>query len=238
MLDIALECEASGAPGSDPQYTWSWSPTTNLTDHNTATPTFAVPDDVDQDTTWTYTVTATADNADDGAATVTVTVRDTDSTDPSLTCTDSEVYEGTADFTLDCENPCCLFMDGEYVGRTRIDRRYEHTYPDVYGARFVCAFFSAGQPQSLHVRGDAVGFGHCRCHRAGYTDGERQGHSFVGRGRTIRPLLLIGVPRVFLRERTLAKSTFVAPACPVRVHIGMRGGSAAIRMRRRQPFRF
>ena len=101
--DIALECEASGAPGSDPQYTWSWSPTTNLTDHNTATPTFAVPDDVDQDTTWTYTVTATADNADDGAATVTVTVRDTDSTDPVITCNDSEVYEGTADFTLDCE---------------------------------------------------------------------------------------------------------------------------------------
>ena len=101
--DIDFACEASGAPGSDPQYTWSWSPTTNLTDHNTATPTFAVPDDVDQDTTYTYTVTATADNADDGTAEVRVTVRDTDSADPSLTCTDSEVYEGTADFTLDCE---------------------------------------------------------------------------------------------------------------------------------------
>ena len=100
--DFDFDCEASGAPGSDPDYTWAWSPTTNLTDHNTATPTFSVPDDVDQDTTYTYTVTATAQNADDGTAEVTVTVRNTDSTDPSLTCTDSEVYEGTADFTLDC----------------------------------------------------------------------------------------------------------------------------------------
>ena len=102
-VDIDFACEASGAPGDDPDYTWSWSPNTNLTGHDTDTPTFDVPADVDQDTTYTYTVTATADNADDGAATVTVTVRDTDSTDPVITCNDSEVYEGTADFTLDCE---------------------------------------------------------------------------------------------------------------------------------------
>ena len=100
--DFDFDCSASDAPGDDPAYTWSWSPTTNLTDHDTATPTFAVPASVDQDTTYTYTVTATADNAEDGTAEVTVTVRDTDSTEPSLTCTDSEVYEGVADITLDC----------------------------------------------------------------------------------------------------------------------------------------
>ena len=100
--DIELECEASGAPGTDPQYTWSWSPTTDLTGHDTAMPTFAVPDNVDQDKTYTYTVTATADNAEDGTAEVTVTVRDMDSTDPVITCNDAEVYEDTADFTLDC----------------------------------------------------------------------------------------------------------------------------------------
>ena len=99
--DFELECEADGVPGL-PDYTWSWSPTDGLTNHNTATPTFDVPDNVDQDTTWTYTVTVTEDDGDDGTATVTVTVRDTDSTDPSLTCTDSEVYEGASDITLDC----------------------------------------------------------------------------------------------------------------------------------------
>ena len=97
--DIDLECEASGAPGDDADYTWSWSPEDNLTGANTASPMFAVPDDVDRDTTWTYAVTASAANADDGASEVTVTVRDTD---PSITCTDSEVYEATPDFTLDC----------------------------------------------------------------------------------------------------------------------------------------
>ena len=99
---LALDCAASGAPGSNPQYTWSWSPVDRLTDHDTGAPVFSTPADVDQDTTWTYRVTATADNADDGTAEVTVTVRDTDSTDPVITCNDAEVYEDTADFTLDC----------------------------------------------------------------------------------------------------------------------------------------
>ncbi len=104
---LALVCEASGAPGVNPQYTWSWSPTNDVTGQaiplaTSRAPTFAAPDDVDRDTTYAYRVTATAANADDGTAEVTVTVRDTDSADPSLTCTDSEVYEGTADFTLNC----------------------------------------------------------------------------------------------------------------------------------------
>ncbi len=97
--DIDLECEASGASGDDPDYTWSWSLTANLTDHNTATPTFDVPANVDKDTTYTYTVTASATNAHDGTETVTVTVSNKDT---ALTCRDSEVYEGAADITLDC----------------------------------------------------------------------------------------------------------------------------------------
>ena len=99
--DIELECEASGAP-SGSSYTWSWSPTTRLTDHDTGTPTFAVPGSVEQDTTYTYTVRATVNRADAGTAEVTVTVKDTDAAAPSLTCADSEVYEGAADITLDC----------------------------------------------------------------------------------------------------------------------------------------
>ena len=101
--DFYFDCSASGAPGTDPDYTWSWLPTTNLTDYNTSTPRFAVPNDVDRDTTYTYTVTASAANAEDGTAKVTVTVKDTDIPDPVITCNDPDpVYEGAADFTLDC----------------------------------------------------------------------------------------------------------------------------------------
>ena len=98
--DIGLQCIALGAPGDDPDYTWSWSPTDNLTGRNTATPTFAVPDNVDQDTTWTYTVTASAENADDGAAEVRVKVRNP--VNVGVTCSDVEVYEGADDLTLGC----------------------------------------------------------------------------------------------------------------------------------------
>ena len=117
--DIGLECEASGAPGADPQYTWSWSPTANLTDHDTATPTFDVPDDVPQDTTYTYTVTASAENAD-GTATVAVRVLHTDNPRPGIHCQsflypDRVVYEGSEDFPMECtvtnkpENSECLW---------------------------------------------------------------------------------------------------------------------------------
>ena len=99
---IELNCLATGAPGDDPQYTWSWFPTTRLTDYDTGTPTFDVPGDVPQDTTYTYAVTASAENAEDGATEVTVTVRHTDAPRPVVTCNDTAVYEATADFTLDC----------------------------------------------------------------------------------------------------------------------------------------
>ena len=99
--DIALRCDASGgAAGST--YTWSWSPTARLTDHDTATPVFAVPSAVDSDTNYEYTVTATAGNAGTGVADVIVRVRDTDLPVPVVSCADSEVYEGSADFDLRC----------------------------------------------------------------------------------------------------------------------------------------
>ena len=97
---IGLECEASGAPTGS-TYTWSWSPTMYLTNHDTAMPTFSAPADVDRDTTYTYTVTASAENAEDGTAEVTVTVKDAPV--PVVTCEDAEVYEGEDDFALDCE---------------------------------------------------------------------------------------------------------------------------------------
>ncbi len=104
--DIEFNCSASGVSGDDPQYTWSWSPTAGLTGHGTNTPTFAVPGNVDKDTTYTYTVTASADIAFDGTAEVTVMVRDTAANTPPpspvVTCSDSEVYEGAAHFALDC----------------------------------------------------------------------------------------------------------------------------------------
>ncbi len=118
-FDIKLECEASGAPDGS-TYTWSWSPIANLTDHDTATPTFAVPDNLDEDKTYTYTVKANAENAEAGVANVIVRVYDTDSPVPVVSCTDSEVYEGSADFDLRCT------VRNEPSGAT-----YSWTGPDV-----------------------------------------------------------------------------------------------------------
>ena len=99
--DIALRCDASGGPDGS-TYTWLWSPTARLTDHDTATPVFAVPSAVDTDTNYEYRVTATAQNAGTGVADVIVRVRDTDLPVPVVSCADSEVYEGSADFDLRC----------------------------------------------------------------------------------------------------------------------------------------
>ena len=96
------------APGANPVYTYLWTArgstanTDLLNATNIESPTFDVPDAVDENETYTYTLIVSVENADDISVQVAVVVRDTDSTDPSLTCTDSEVYEGAADFTLDC----------------------------------------------------------------------------------------------------------------------------------------
>ena len=96
------------APGDNPVYTYAWTArgSTANTDLLSATgiesPTFYVPDAVDENETYTYTLTVSAENADDMSVQVSVVVRDTDLPDPVITCNDAEVYEATADLTLDC----------------------------------------------------------------------------------------------------------------------------------------
>ena len=105
--DFALDCSASGAPaGSEYDYVWTGRGNTGNTDMLIAgtdgpTPTFAVPDEVDVTTTYEYLLTASAENAEDGSAEVTVTVLNTGAL--AVVCTNpASVYEGSADFALDC----------------------------------------------------------------------------------------------------------------------------------------
>ena len=105
--DFAFDCTASGAPGDDPQYAYVWTargdtPDTALLISGTdgPTPTFAVPDEVNEDETYEYLLTVSADNAESASAEVTVTVLNREML--SVTCKDTEVYEGEGDITLDC----------------------------------------------------------------------------------------------------------------------------------------
>ena len=103
--DFALDCSASGAPsGSEYDYVWTARDSTANTDQLSATdissPTFYVPDEVDEDETYEYLLTASADNAEDGTVEVTVTVLNREML--SVTCKDTEVYEGEGDIMLDC----------------------------------------------------------------------------------------------------------------------------------------
>ena len=91
--DIAFDCEASGAPGADPQYTYSWTErgdtpdTALLSAADIASPVFHVPEEVDEDETYEYLLTVSAANAEEATAEVTVTVLDRVSgpaTDPFL----------------------------------------------------------------------------------------------------------------------------------------------------------
>ena len=105
--DFALDCAATGAPaGSDYKYVWTGRGTTTNTNllisgMNGPTPTFAVPDAVDEDETYEYLLTVSAENAIDATAEVTVKVLKLGSI--ALICTSTPlVYEGSADFELDC----------------------------------------------------------------------------------------------------------------------------------------
>ena len=105
--DFALDCSASGAPGgSDYTYVWSARGSTANTDllisgTDGPSPTFAVPDEVDETTTYEYLLTASAENAESGSAAVTVTVLDRGAL--SVVCADPpSIYEGSEDFALDC----------------------------------------------------------------------------------------------------------------------------------------
>ena len=103
--DFELDCSASGAPsGSDYDYVWTARGGTANTDQLSAidivSPTFYVPEEVDVTTTYEYLLTASAENAVDGTVEVTVTVLNKEML--IVTCNDTEVYEGSADFELDC----------------------------------------------------------------------------------------------------------------------------------------
>ena len=108
--DIAFDCTASGAPGSSPDYTYAWTArgdtqdTTLLSAADIASPTFAVPDDVERDETYEYLLSVSAENAEDAEAEVTVTVLNKPVL--SLVCSYPGevygVYEGSEDIALDC----------------------------------------------------------------------------------------------------------------------------------------
>ena len=103
--DIRLECSASGAPGEDPDYQYRWtgnySAMALLDAGKTASPAFAVPDEIDEDETYEYKVAVWAKNAEPATAQVTVTVLNKKAL--ALVCTPpAPMYEGSADFDLGC----------------------------------------------------------------------------------------------------------------------------------------
>ena len=104
--DFAFDCSASGAPaGSAYEYEWTARSSTTNTDllgaADIASPTFYVPDEVAGDETYEYTLTVSAENADPASTDVTVKVLNKGAL--ALVCADpGSVYEGSADFALDC----------------------------------------------------------------------------------------------------------------------------------------
>ena len=105
--DIAFDCEASGAPGDNPQYTYAWTAvgdtqdTSLLSATDVASPTFFVPDEVDEDETYEYLLTVSAENAEDASAEVAVTVLNKEPL--VVACADpGSVYEGAEDIAFDC----------------------------------------------------------------------------------------------------------------------------------------
>ena len=104
--DFDLNCSASGAPsGSVPVYVWTARGSTvvpgQLSETDSPTPTFNVPEEVAADTDYEYTLTVSAENAEDAVEDVTVTVLNTRTLEV-VCATPSPVYEGAADFALDC----------------------------------------------------------------------------------------------------------------------------------------
>ena len=104
--DFDLNCSASGAPsGSVPVYVWTARGSTvvpgQLSSTTVANPTFDVPGEVAADTDYEYTLTVSAENAEDAVEDVTVTVLNTRTLEV-VCATPSPVYEGAADFALDC----------------------------------------------------------------------------------------------------------------------------------------
>ncbi len=110
--NVALNCTASGGPGGPEgsTYEYAWSPLGNtsgppgaglLSASDIASPTFAVPAEVDADETYAYLVTVSAEHAESATAEVTVTVLNKPAL--ALACASPvSVYEGSPDVALDC----------------------------------------------------------------------------------------------------------------------------------------
>ena len=104
--DIAFDCSASGAPeGSAYAYAWTavgdTQDTSLLSATDVASPTFFVPDEVDEDETYEYLLTVSAENAEDASAEVPVTVLNKEPL--AVACADpGSVYEGAEDIAFDC----------------------------------------------------------------------------------------------------------------------------------------
>ncbi|MXW64835.1 MAG: hypothetical protein F4Z69_08455, partial [Bacteroidetes bacterium SB0668_bin_1] len=106
--DFALDCTASGAPEGSTGYEYIWTArgstanTNLLSDVTLLTPTFRVPDRLDETTRYEYLLTVSAENSDDGSAAVTVTVLDYGAL--SVVCADPPlVFAGSENFDLGCE---------------------------------------------------------------------------------------------------------------------------------------
>ena len=103
--DIMLDCSVTDEPSGA---TYSWEARGGTTDTDLLisgtdgpSPTFAVPDDVEDDETYEYLLTVSAANAEDGTAEVTVTVLNKGAL--AVVCADpGSVYEGSADIAFDC----------------------------------------------------------------------------------------------------------------------------------------
>ena len=129
--------------GSEYDYVWTGRGSTvvpgNLSSATIAKPTFDVPEDVAGDETYEYTQTVSADNAEDASADVTVRVLNKPSL--ALVCTPpAPVYEGAADFALNCSASGAPSGSGyDFVWTTRgattntdlSDQRYGRSHPDV-----------------------------------------------------------------------------------------------------------
>ena len=121
--DVALNCTTVGGPdGSVYEYVWSALPNASsaadtglLSRADIASPTFAVPAEVDADETYAYLVTVSAENAEAATAEVTVTVLNKGTL--ALACVNpAPVYEGSPDVALDCSATGALAGSGyEYV---------------------------------------------------------------------------------------------------------------------------
>ena len=104
--DFAFDCAASGAPaGSGYAYVWMAQGDTQNTLQLSATdipsPTFYVPDAVDETTGYEYLLTVSTENAADASAEVVVTVLNKETL--AVVCMDpGSAYEGSEDFAFNC----------------------------------------------------------------------------------------------------------------------------------------